>query len=84
MSKDIPCPRCNRGVIRCPKCDGDGEIPIKDGFPQILVDLGEAMGGSNNRETCTHCNGSGEVTCAKCGGNGVIEVDDDDDDDDEY
>lgn len=67
---DKPCPRCNDGLIKCPKCKGMGKYSTRTYLP-ILSDLINVIDPEKLTE-CQNCYGSGQIQCAKCNGNGVI------------
>ena len=65
--KPMQCKRCSgkgaepgSGVVTCPTCGGQGQVTASKGFFSI-------------RQTCSSCNGSGQMiekSCTSCGGEG--------------
>jgi len=71
---------CKKGVlfnrkIKCPACNGDGEIPIDNGCDKCHS-TGVITGRQGNMiftQTCDKCNGNVKFTkCNKCNSDGVV------------
>lgn len=64
------CRTCNgtgRFIIKCKRCDGDGEIECDNCDGEGGWDCEECHGTGK----CSHCHGKGEFTCKACKGSGV-------------
>lgn len=68
---DKKCPRCNKGMVKCPKCDGKGRYRTVSYIP-IISDVIHAIEGDDHMTKCPNCNGEGKLQCMLCGGNGVV------------
>ena len=58
--KKVPCPRCH-------EYEGKGKYPCRICYAVRLQNDGLPI-------ACSHCDGTGYVTCPRCDGEGVLEA----------